>query len=444
MTTQQIKERIYSIDFLRGLVMMVMLLDHTRDFVQHGALQADPTDPVTTTVPLFFTRWITHFCAPTFVFLSGVSIYLQKAHGKSSGELSRFLLTRGLWLILLEFTVVRFGIVFNLDYTFAALMQVIWVIGVSMIVMAGLIWLPVRVVTAIGVLMVVLHNLLDRITVPPNIAFAGQPPPGFGDVLWMILHQPGIVPITSGSSAFLAYPLIPWIGVMAAGYALGSIYQWDAGRRRKWLLGLGLAATALFVVVRLINLYGDPNPWFTKTEFVERMNARVERESAAPGEAGPGRRGEDGLRAIEESPLSDSTFALLSFLNTQKYPPSLLFLLMTLGPAMLVLYLTDRIDGRAIWQKIAIVFGRVPMFFYLLQFPLAHAMGVVLSLIAGKDIGYLFLPIPQNVQAAPPDHGFSLAVTYAAWIGGLIILFPLCWWWGNLKRRNKHWTLSYL
>ena len=435
MTTQEIKARVYSIDFLRGIVMMLMLLDHTRDFVYHGALLSDPTDPVTTTVPVFFTRWITHYCAPTFVFLSGVSIYLQKMAGKSNGELSRFLFTRGLWLVILEFTIVRLGIVFNLDYSFAGLMQVIWVIGVSMIVMAALIWLPVIVVGALGVLMIALHNLLDVFQVPPNTAFGGQPPPDASQILWIILHQPGVIRIAEGSSTFVAYPLIPWVGVMAAGYALGVLYRWEPAQRRKLLLGLGLAATVLFVGLRFTNLYGDTQEWRTRDQFIARMEER--RAQAAPDDPP--------IPAVAFDPkLSEPSFTILSFLNTQKYPPSLLFLLMTLGPALILLGLTDRIDGRALWQRIAIVFGRVPLFFYLLQFPLAHAMGIVLSLIAGKDIAYFFLNFPANGEAAPPDHGFSLGVTYAAWIAGLLILFPLCYWYGNYKLRKKHWLLSYI
>lgn len=431
MDGDKLKERIYSIDFLRGVVMMLMLLDHTRDYVHHGGLFADPTDLTTTTVPVFLTRWITHYCAPTFVFLSGVSIYLQKQYGKSNGELSRFLFTRGLWLIFLEFTVVRLGITFNLDYSFFGLMQVIWVIGVSMVVMAALIWLPLRIVGAIGVLMIVFHNLLDGFQVPPNIAFAGTPPPDLSQIVWIILHQPGVLRIGDSARAFLAYPLIPWVGVMAAGYALGVIYSRDAAKRRRLLLTLGLVATVLFVAIRLANVYGDPVPWTTKA-------VAVEQESSSPAPPGPPR------PSTTNSPLSDQTYVFLSFLNTTKYPPSLLFLLMTLGPALVFLGLLEGIDGNAIWQRIAITFGRVPMFFYLLQFPLAHAMGVVLSLATGKDIAYLFVNFPESVSLAPPDHGFSLPVTYAAWIAGLIILYPLCLWWGNLKRKNKHWVLSYL
>jgi uncharacterized membrane protein len=405
MNADVVKERIYSIDFLRGVVMMIMLLDHTREFVHAGALQSDPSNLSSTTIAVFFTRWITHFCAPVFVFLAGTSIYLQKLNGKSSADLSRFLWTRGLWLIFLEFTIVRFLIVFNLDYSFFGMAQVIWVIGVSMLVMAALIYLPIKVVGAAGLAMIVLHNLLDGIRVPPNVAFAGAPPPDLGQSLWIILHQPGIVPATGASNAFFAYPLIPWIGVMAAGYALGTIYGWERGERRKWLLALGGGATILFIAVRLINVYGDPSIW---------------------------------------SQQSTPFFTFLSFLNTTKYPPSLLFLLMTLGPAMLVLALTDKIDGGAIWQRIAIVYGRVPMFYYVLQWFVAHSLGILLSLLVGKDIGYFFLNLLEMGQAAPPGHGFPLWVAYSAWIAGLAILYPLCLWYGNYKRRQKHWLLSYL
>lgn len=385
--------------------MVLMLLDHTRDYVHHGAWLYDPTDPAVTTVPVFFTRWITHYCAPVFVFLSGVSIYLQQSSGRSRIELSRFLLTRGLWLIVLEFTVVRLGITFNLDYSFAGLMQVIWVIGLSMVVMAALIWLPLRLVGAIGLAMVLFHNLLDGIRVPQEVAFGGGPPPDAWQVLWMVLHQPGVIPVAANSTAFLAYPLVPWVGVMALGYAAGRLYEWDAAKRRRLLLIVGISCIVLFAALRIVNFYGDPVPWSGQATAVQ---------------------------------------AFLSFLNTTKYPPSLLFLLMTLGPSLVLLAFADRLNGEALWQHVLIVFGRVPLFFYLLQFPLAHAMGVFLSWAAGKDTAYLFMNFPQSIQAAPPDHGFSLWVVYAAWAAGLVLLYPLCLLYGNFKRRNKHWLLSYL
>lgn len=405
-TGAPLKQRINSVDLLRGIVMMIMLLDHTREFVHAGAMQTDPSDPATTTVAVFFTRWITHFCAPTFVFLSGISIYLQKSKGKSNAELSRFLWTRGLWLIFLEFTVIRTLIVFNLDLTFLGMAQVIWVIGLSMIVMAGLIYLPARVIGIAALVMIASHNLLDGFRVPPQISFGGAPPPDLMQSLWLILHQNGIIrPFGGSSQIFLAYPLIPWVGVMAAGYAFGSVYDWESEKRRKLLLKLGLFITGLFIVVRLINVYGDPVPW-----------------------------------RYFETPVA--TF--LSFLNTTKYPPSLAFLLMTLGPALIVLGLAERAEAKHLWQRVCITFGRVPMFFYILQWVVAHSAGVLLGYFAGVDVSYLFLGILEMGQKAPPGHGFSLWVVYAAWISGLILLYPLCLWFGNYKRSHKQWWLSYL
>ena len=429
MNTETLRERIYSIDFLRGIVMMIMLLDHTRDFVHHGAFMSDPTDPATTTVPLFFTRWITHYCAPAFVFLSGVSIYLQKIYGKTNGELARFLFTRGLWLVVLEFTVIRFLVTFNFEYgSFFGIAQVIWAIGVSMIVMAGLIYLPLKFVGAIGVAMIVLHNFFDAFDLPPQIVFGGT-----ADLLQsirIILHQQGLIPI-GGSVIFVAYPLIPWIGVMAAGYALGAVYTWDPERRRKWLLTAGIIATVFFVGLRASNLYGDQNPWVNQTEFVERTKVRVE-----AGDLGPN-------ATVPTPKMSEPEFTIVSFFNTTKYPPSLLFLLMTLGPALIILAMTDGIRGMSLWQKIPIVFGRVPLFFYILQWLTAHLFGIGLSLLAGKEIGYFFETLGPG-RNLPPDNGFSLPVVYFAWIAGLVILYPLCLWYGNYKRRNKHWLLSYL
>lgn len=401
---EQLSQRIYSIDFLRGVVMMIMLLDHTRDFVMAGAMTSDPTDLTQTTIPLFFTRWITHFCAPTFVFLSGISIYLQKLAGKTNAELSRFLWTRGLWLIFLEFSIVRLGFTFNLDYSFFGAAQVIWVIGVSMVVMAVLIYLPPKWVGALALLMIVSHNLLDAYSIPPQEAFGSPAPIASAKAVWLIFHQQGLITLFNGPVVFILYPLIPWVGVMAAGWAFGSVYSMDPRRQRKCLIGTGVTVTLLFVVVRLINVYGDPSAWL---------------------------------------PQEKAGFTLLSFLNTSKYPPSLLYLLMTLGPSVIVLALTGSIDGKAIWQRICITFGQVPMFYYILQWFFAHGSGVVLRAAAGQHYSYMMANPGPGVEI-PPDEGFSLAVVYATWIGGLILLYPLCKWWAGLKRRKKHWALSYL
>jgi uncharacterized membrane protein len=422
---------------LRGIVMVVMMLDHTRDFIHNAAFQFDPTDLSQTNVALFFTRWITHFCAPVFVFLAGTGAYLQLARGKSKSELSRFLVTRGIWLIVLELTLVRVGMWFAFDVRMFGFLQVIWVIGVSMIVLGALIYLPVRVVGAFGVLMIVLHNLLDGFRV---VGWRGpqSPVPGFGAKLWMLLHQSfEPFPIVGFPSpvVIVIYPLIPWIGVMAAGYAFGTLYQMDAQRRRRLLLIIGSAATALFVVVRAINVYGDPAKW---------------------------------------SMQKNAIFTLISFLNTTKYPPSLLFLLMTLGPAILLLALFESrgsvsesrgggrpVESRAgagvvesharesgsfgnLVREFFVTFGRVPLFFYLLQWYTAHLIAVVLSLAFGKPVQRLFQTPIDWTGPPPPDAGFNLAVVYLCWIAGVLVLYPLCKWFAGVKKRRSDWWLSYM
>jgi uncharacterized membrane protein len=408
------RARIDSIDLLRGIVMVIMMLDHTRDFIHSGALLFDPTDLTKTTTAVFLTRWITHYCAPVFVFLAGTGAYLQFARGKSKRELSKFLLTRGLWLIVLEFTVVRFGFLFSLDYRFLGVMQVIWVIGVSMIVLAALIYLPLRVIAIFGVAMIVLHNLLDKITVP-GWQGPGSPVPGLGAKLWMIAHQAfSPMPVWGFPSPIVVviYPLIPWIGVMAAGYAFGALYQKDAPWRRRMLLAMGSVATVLFILLRLINLYGDPAKW---------------------------------------SRQKSSIFTALSFLNTTKYPPSLLFLLMTLGPAMIALALFESgssAGSRFVFARLRnffVTFGRVPLFFYILQWYTAHLIAVAAGLLAGQPVAYHFQsPIDKFAGPPPAGVGFRLWVVYICWALGVLLLYPLCKWFAGVKARRRDWWLSYL
>ncbi len=406
--------RVDSIDLLRGIVMVIMMLDHTRDFVHSAALQFDPTDLTQTNVTLFFTRWITHFCAPTFVFLAGTGAHLQFARGKSKGELSRFLVPRGLWLIVLELTLVRLGAFFTVDVRFFGFLQVIWVIGVSMIVLAALIHLPLKVVAGFGLVMIAFHNLLDGFRVPswrgPN-----SPVPGLGAKLWILLHQGfeafPILWFFPSPVVFVIYPIIPWVGVMAAGYAFGALYQMDAQRRRRWLLMIGGSATALFIIIRAINKYGDAAEW---------------------------------------SQQKNTVFTVLSFLNTSKYPPSLLFLLMTLGPAILALALFESEDATPAKPTIAgrvrqffVTFGRVPLFFYLLQWPTAHTISLLLHLAFGKPTKWLF-ESPIDFAGAPPGMGFNLGVVYLSWIIGVMLLYPLCRWFAGVKQRRRGWWLSYL
>ena len=405
-TSRPAKSRIQSVDILRGLVMSIMVLDHVREFVNADAFVFSPTDLTKTSTALFFTRWVTHFCAPTFVFLSGVSIYLQRMNGKTNRELSCFLFTRGLWLIFVEFTVIRFAVFFNFDYSFLGLAEVIWIFGVSMILLSAMIFLPLRVVAVIGLVMVAGHNLLDGIRIPPEIAFAGTPPPDLLQSVWIFLHQPGMVLFDGVTKVFAAYPLIPWTGVMALGYSVGSLYEMESEKRRRILLRLGIVTTLLFVVLRAINIYGDPSPWSTQ---------------------------------------SSTFFTFLSFLNTTKYPVSLQFLLMTLGPAMLVLYAADRSKAENWFTKILIVYGRVPFFFFTLQMFYAHAAGVILGYAAGQDAGFLFTNFPFAANVQPPSgFGFPLWTAHVVWIAGLVILYPLCAWYGKVKRNSRHWAFSYL
>jgi uncharacterized membrane protein len=399
-----VRERVDSVDLLRGIVMVIMLLDHTRDFVHSDGLRFDPTDVSRTWPLLFFTRWITHFCAPAFVFLAGTGAYLQLLRGKSKRELSRFLVTRGLWLIVLEFTVVRLGVFFTLDYSnILGFMQVIWVIGVSMIVLAGLIHLPLRTIAWIGIGMIVAHNLLDDINVE-RWRGPGTPTPRIGASLWLILHQPGIFfPLGfPGPPMIVLYPLIPWIGVMAAGYAFGWVYRLDSEERRSWLLRNGIAITIAFVILRAVNFYGDPDRWSSQPSVV---------------------------------------MTFLSFLDTTKYPPSLLFLLMTLGPSLIFLGWFDGVGLNRLTRPF-VVFGRVPMFFYLLQWPVAHGFGLLASIMAGKPYAHLIGAPFGNAPGA--DAGFGLGTVYLLWIAGAVLLYPPCRWYAALKATGRYRWLSYL
>jgi uncharacterized membrane protein len=338
------------------------------------------------------------------VFLAGTGAYFQELRGKPKGELSKFLVTRGIWLIFLELTVLRLVILFNFDYpTLFSFLQVIWVFGWSMIVLAAVIHLPVRVILVLSLGMIALHNALDGIHVA-SWAGPGTPAPGFGASLWHLLHVPGVLfPFGyPGPIVFVLYPLIPWLGVMSAGYAFGSLYRLDERERHKRLIRIGAAITIGFLVLRAINIYGDPSRWAAQSTAVKTA---------------------------------------LSFLAVSKYPPSLLFLMMTLGPAILLLaWFEGREKGSV--AKFFIVYGRVPLFFYVLQWITTHTLALVAGKLAGRPTDYLF----GNLFLSPPpapDSGFGLGVTYALWIFGVLLLYPLCKWYGDLKARRHDWWLSY-
>ncbi|MDT7688902.1 MAG: hypothetical protein QOE46_1661 [Acidobacteriota bacterium] len=391
------RARLYSVDALRGVVMVIMALDHVRDFFHVYAKSLDPLDPSQTWTTLFFTRWVTHFCAPTFVFLAGTGAFLSTRRGRTKKELSRFLLTRGLWLILLELTLVRFGWFFNFDYHFV-FVQVIWAAGWSMIVLAGLVFLPVRAVAAFGLAMIFLHNALDRFRAAD-----------FGSLhwLWAMLHETSILVPRPGVIFLAAYPLIPWVGVMATGYACGELLLFERERRRRILFRIGGACVVMFIALRALNIYGDPAAWTVQ---------------------GRG-----------------AWFTFLSFINTQKYPPSLLFLLMTLGPSLIALALFDREREPSALMRPFVVFGRVPMFYYLLHVPLIHLVALIFAYAKYGHAEWLFMnwPPPGQPPLEPKGYGYSLRVVYAVWLGVVVALYPACRWFAAVKSRRRDAWLSY-
>ena len=383
------RQRLESIDLLRGLIMIVMALDHTRDFF--GIPGQNPTNLASASAALFLTRWITYYCAPVFFLLTGTGAYLSLRR-RTPGELSRFLLTRGLWLIFLELVVVRaVSYQFNLDFRMTMLV-VLWALGWSMIVLGALVRLPVGAIIAFGAILIAGHNLFDSVR-------SANP-------IWSILHSPGFVLNTPEHVVFVAYPLIPWIGVTAMGFALGQVYSWESERRRAFLLGLGSALTLAFVVIRGINAYGDAARWATQ---------------------------------------KSSLFTALSFLNTTKYPPSLLFLLMTLGPMLVVLWAVDRGTPRAL--RPAVTIGRVPLFYYVLHFFLIHLLAVLVCYAQNGSAHWMFESpdLAHYPFSPPPGWGYSLPVVYLIWGGVVLAMYPLCRWFAEVKqrRRNERWV-SYL
>ena len=370
------RARIGSVDTLRGLVMIIMALDHTRDFFSTtGFNPREVTEPL-----LFLTRWVTHFCAPTFILLAGLSAFLY-GRGKSLGELSRFLLVRGLWLILIDLTLIKFGWRFELDlYRLSA--GVIFVIGASMVALSALIWLPRWALASLALLMIAGHNLLDNVRAEDLGESSGA---------WHVLHEPGLVPLGDGVTLYILYPLVPWIGVMASGYLLGPVMQLDQGKRQRILLGLGAAITVGFLVLRATNVYGDPTPWVPQDTWL---------------------------------------LTILSFLNCEKYPPSLLYLMMTLGPALILLALFEQLRG-ALASFLA-TFGRVPFFYYVVHIYLIHALAVATAFAL------------TGVLTTTPEVNFNLAGVYIVWLMVLVLLYPICRWFSELKESSSGWWWAYL
>lgn len=403
--------RLGSIDALRGLVMVLMAIDHSRDFFFD--LRINPEDPATTSIPLFLTRWITHFCAPTFVFLAGVSAYLYGRRCTNRWELSAFLFSRGAWLIFLEFTVVYFSIA--LSFTLLPWMfLVIAVIGTSMIALSLLCQLSSNQVGAVGIIILTLHNLLDVIPTEQLGVFRG---------VWLLLHAgPGYIPEWNME---VGYPIIPWIGVMAVGYWFGGLFDLDSKARQTAFVRIGLSCMVLFLVVRGLNTYGDPHPWqMSEPEVAEQVAAASTHDR-------------DGTL----------TYGIMSFLLCTKYPPSLAFALMTLGPAILVLAYFDRLRPNHVILRALSVFGRVPLFFYVVHFYLLH-IGAIATywVLRGTPISP-FQAVYTQTEENPisEKYGFdNLLLVYAAWAIVLLILFPACLGFGKLKRKGKSKLWSYL
>jgi uncharacterized membrane protein len=392
---QLVRYRIESIDLLRGVVMVLMALDHSRSYFYFGAFVNDPTDMATTTPVIFFTRFITHFCAPVFVFLAGTSAFLYGSR-KTKPVLSKFLLTRGLWLIFVEIVIMNFIWYFDIRYS-TILLQVIFAIGVSMLVLGMLIYLPKKAILILAVIIIAGHNLLDGITMEGR---------GFSSIVWYILHQYSFIGFSENFVMIVEYPVLPWIGVMSLGYCFGGFYakEYDVTLRKKWLLRLGIGATAMFFVLRGINIYGDLVPWSTQKNTI---------------------------------------YTIMSFFNVTKYPPSLSFLLITLGPALLFLYATEILKNR--FTGFFVVFGRVPFFYYILHVLFIHLFALLGLLFTGGDWKIMILDervFSSNILAG---YGYPLWVAYLVWIGIVLLLYPISKKYMIYKTSNKNkWWLSYL
>ncbi|UAY53543.1 DUF1624 domain-containing protein [Ferruginibacter albus] len=391
-----VKTRVQSIDILRGIIMVIMALDHVRDYFHKTGMTNDPLNLSTTTPALFFTRWITHFCAPIFVFLSGTSIYLVSTR-KTKKEVSSFLIKRGLWLVLIEVTLITLGWTFNPFYN-AFVLQVIWVIGISMAIMGLLIWLPYNFLLILGLAFVFGHDLID---------YAEAAHAGAYSFWWDLLHHGSFAAAHSLDKTHVivtAYALIPWLGAMILGYCFGKLYSpgVNGSIRQKLLFRLGFCAILLFVIVRWINIYGDPRPWTTQQSFF---------------------------------------YTFLDFIKVNKYPPSLMYLCMTIGTGMLMLALLENVKNKT--TGFFNVFGRVPFFYYILHLYLIHLICVILFFTSGYTTQQISAP-GQFFNFRPNNFGYSLPVVYLIWLIVIFLLYFPCRKYNQYKSTHKHWWLSYL
>ena len=386
-------KRIESIDLLKGLVMIIMALDHVRVYFHYDAFFYDPTDLSQTNLPVFLTRFVTHFCAPVFVLLAGTSAFFV-GQRKDKKSLAIWLLKRGIWLIFTELTVLKFAWMFKLDYS-TTILQEIWVLGVSMIFLAGFIFLPKKLVVTISILAIFLHNLLDTISPSDPIL----------SLFWSILHVKSLHPV-GGINLFIAYPMIPWIFLMPLGYYFGELYRKNVDKsfRIKKLWQYGIMITSLFIILRISNFYGDSIKWVLHDSF---------------------------------------SLTVMSFLNLSKYPPSLLYLLITIGPTLIFLALAEKWNEGIF--RILIRIGRVPMFFYVSHIFAIHIMAVFAALLTGYDFSDMIIDVFVTRQPELQGYGFGLLIVYMVWIVLLLMLYPICSWFDRYKRNNRDkWWLSYL
>lgn len=391
--------RIASIDIIRGAVMILMAIDHVR--VYSGLPAGGPT------LEIFFTRWITHFCAPAFIFLAGTSGFF---YARKHADISQFLLIRGLWLVILELTVLRLAWTFNFDFAHYEMAGVLWVIGCCMILMAALVKLPIAVTGTLGIIIIAAHNLIDSRLWQIVEGLSASKFSGLWKILYVGFYAGPVQFGQNGPNLIVLYSIIPWIGVMAAGYAFGRILSFEPSRRKRICLTIGLAAIVLFLILRGFNLYGDPRPWH---------------------------------RSVQSQDGSPSMPALLSFLNCTKYPASLDFLLMTLGPIIALMPLLETARG-ALARTVAL-FGRVPFFFYVLHIPLIHALALLVSKIRlGFVSTWLFTNHPMGNPEPPDGYTWSLPLLYGIWAIAIVILYFACRWYAQVKATSTARWLKYL
>jgi uncharacterized membrane protein len=393
-TMKRLSYRVESIDLLRGFVMIVMALDHVRDFFHVTAFTDDPLNLATTTPALFFTRWITHFCAPVFVFLCGTSGWFQHMR-KSNKELSTFLITRGLWLVLVEIIIINFSFSFDPHYSIIGL-QTIWSIGISMIILGLVIWLPFPLIFALGLIIVLGHNLLDFYEAghSPNYSMG-----------YAFLHHQGIYPLWGNHSLLIMYPFLPWAGLMMLGYCFGKLFtSYDGYQRKRLLTFLGVGILLLFIALRTINIYGNPEPW-----------------------------------TVQKNHL----FSFLSFIDTHKYPPSLLYMCMTIGPALLFIAWAG--NAKNTLTRFITVYGRVPFFYYVLHFFLIHILSALFFFSRGHSFAEGMKGAAQGyANFIIPGEGYPLWVVYVVWIFVVLSLYPVCKQFSRYKLTHRQWWLSYL